>query len=276
MNELVLLFILIALAGCLAGILSGTIGVGGGVAIVPVLYYVFIVFGFSIDIALHTAIGSSLATIAITQLRSALGHKKLGAFNKLIWQKWALPIIIGAISGGVIAGFVAGYLLAFIFSFGMFLVACIMIYRAKFDLEEQFRLGLKLDSLIIYPIAFLSGVFSAIIGVGGGTFNVAVLTLMFRIGIREAIGTSSALGTLIGLCGAATFILTGWGKAILIPYSLGFVNVPSVLLIITFSILTVPLGVKLSHRLQQKQLQLFFAAVLIIAAVNIFYEGWTA
>lgn len=274
MNELILFFILISLAGCFAGLLSGIIGVGGGVVVVPVLYYVLTGSGFSIDTSLHVAIGSSLATVAITQFRSALGHMKLGSFNKVIWQKWALPISVGALAGSVVAGFIAGFLLAFIFAIGMFLIACIMAYRAKFGLSHQHKPRLTLESLALYPIAFLSGAFSAITGVGGGTFNVSALTLIFRVNIREAIGVSSALGTLIGLCGAMVFVLTGWGEANNIPYSLGFVNLPSVLLVISFSILTAPLGVKLSRRMQQEQLQTFFAIMLIIAAINMFYEGW--
>ena len=279
MNELILLFLLVVATGLGAGFLSGVLGVGGGVVIVPVLYYIFTRFGFAIDVSLPTAIGTSLATIMITQARSALGHRLRSAFNGVVWRSWSVPIIGGALTGGALAGFVSGKWLAFIFAIAIFLVAVVMIYRSMldgFDKNENQQPRFSLSSPMRYPMAFLSGLFSAIAGIGGGTFNVSALTLLFGLNIRESIGTASALGALIGLCGALTFVLSGLGKASLIDYSLGYVNVPFALLITLFSVLAAPLGVALSHRIAQKQLQIFFALMLLLAASNMFYEGWTA
>lgn len=279
MDSLVLLFVLVALTGSLAGFLSGVLGVGGGIVIVPVLYYVFTALGFSIDSSLHIAIGTSLATITLTQARSALSHYKRASFEPLVWRKWALPIAVGALVGGFIAGWVSGKWLAFIFSGGVFAVALVMIYRSTLGAvatDELHPPRFALASPILYPIAFLSGVFSAITGVGGGTFNVAALTLIFRLNIRAAIGTSAALGVVIGFCGTLVFIISGLDNPHLIAYSFGYVNVPAAILIIVFSVLTAPLGAAISHRIEQGRLQFFFALMLVIAAANMFFEGWQA
>ena len=285
---LIELLLLVAATGALAGFLSGVLGVGGGVVIVPVLYYIFISLGFSIDVSLHTALGTSLATIIITQGRSALSHRARGSFNGQVLRMWAVPLTLGALSGGMIAGFVSGKTLAFIFASGISLVALVMIYRARLDSSTNAPApphdtkGFALASPMRYPTAFLSGLFSAITGIGGGTFNVSALTLMFRLNIRESIGTSSALGVLIGLCGTfmfilgGTFILGGIEKQNLIPYSLGYIHLPSAALVVLFSILTAPLGVAFSHKIEQRQLQIFFALMLLAAAVKMFYEGWQA
>ena len=274
--DIALLLLLVALTGCTAGFLSGILGVGGGVVIVPVLYYVFVVLGFSLDAALHVAIGTSLATIMITQARSALSHRQRGSFNGMIWRDWSAPSMMGAVIGGLVAGLISGNMLAIIFGATLILVASVMIYRSLlgiFDMDELHppRFGLK--SLMRYPTAFFSGLFSAICGIGGGVFNVSALTLMFRVNIREAIGTAAGIGALIGLCGAAIFAVSGIGAAGRVPYSLGYVNVPSALLIIPFSIICAPWGVSWAHRLPQKKLQIIFAVMLIIAAANMLYEG---
>ncbi len=274
-SELLVLFLLVAATGCAAGFLSGILGVGGGIIIVPVLYYVFGLFGFSIEVALHMAIGTSLTTIIITQFRSAYGHRARGSFDDRVWRWWALPIILGTAAGAALAGVLHGRVLAFIFATGMFLVALLMFYRASLDEDKIPPSPFDLYSRLQFPFSVFSGMFAALTGIGGGTFNVSALYLLFGMDIRRAIGTSAGLGVLIGLVGAAGFVATGWSVADRLPYSLGYVNIPAICVIVPFTIIFSPLGVRAAHVISQRKLQVLFSVMLVAAAINMFYEGLT-
>lgn len=263
-------------AGVLAGLLSGIFSVGGGVIIVPVLYHIFIAQGASLDIALHTALGTSLATITLTQARAAREHHRRGSFDVLIWRRWAVAIVLGTIVGGVIAGVMSGAVLAFIFGTGMLVFAAILYHHARIDGMADRELPparWSIHSPITYLVSFLSGVFSALTGVGGGTVNVSALALMFRVPMHKAIGVSAALGVLIGLCGTLTFMAIGSGKADTLAHSVGFVHLPAAFAVVVFSLWMVPVGVAISHKASQRQLKGFFALLLVLSAVNMFFQS---
>ncbi len=270
--ELLPLFLLIAATGCFAGFLSGILGVGGGVVIVPVLYYIFTTFGFLIDVSLHMAIGTSLATIIITQFRSAYGHRARGSFDDRVWTWWALPMMFGAMAGAALAGVSRGQILALIFASGMFAVALLMLYRALLADDQASPSRFDLYSRLQFPVSALSGMFAAITGIGGGTFNVSALNLLFGMDIRRAIGTSAGLGVLIGLVGACGFVWTGWSVPDRIPMSLGYVNLPAVLAIVPFTIMFAPLGVRAAHAISQRKLQILFSMMLVIASIYMFND----
>ena len=270
-------FLLVAATGCFAGFLSGILGVGGGIVIVPVLYYTFEAFSlpmsFSADVSLHTAIGTSLATIIMTQSRSAYGHRGRGSFDDRVWAWWSVPMIIGALIGALVAGALDSQILAFIFATGMFLVALLMFYRARLAEEKIPPARFGLYSRLQFPISGFSGMFAALTGIGGGTFNVAALNLLFGMDIRRAIGTSAGLGALIGAVGAGGFVWTGWDMPGLIPWSLGYVNLLAVLMIVPFTIIFSPIGVRAAHAISPRKLQVLFAMMLVIASAFMFHDA---
>ena len=270
-------FLLVAATGCFAGFLSGILGVGGGIVIVPVLYYTFEAFSlpmsFSADVSLHTAIGTSLATIIITQSRSAYGHRGRGAFDDRVWAWWSVPMIVGALIGALVAGALNSQILALIFATGMSLVALLMFYRARLAQDEIPPARFGLYSRLQFPISGFSGIFAALTGIGGGTFNVAALHLLFGMGLRRAIGTSAGLGALIGAVGAGGFVWTGWDVPELIPWSLGYVNLLAVLAIVPFTIMFSPIGVRAAHAISPRKLQVLFAMILVIASAFMFYDA---
>ena len=275
-DNLIALLALLVLVGACAGFLSGLFGVGGGAIIVPMLYYNYTSLGVALDNALHIAIGSSLATIVLTQSASAYGHYRRGCFDFALWRLWALPLILGTIMGGAVAGVVSGRALLYLFSFGIFIIALIMIYRNIKDGESQPKPIFRKDSLFLYPLSFLSGLFSALIGIGGGSFNVSAMHLLFGVKIRQAIGTSSALGVLIGFFGMCAFMISGWGLTDELPFSLGYVNIPTLLLMIPFTILLTPLGVWVAYHLSPKYLRFAFALLLTGVSVHMFFEAFLA
>ena len=122
-------------------------------------------------------------------------------------------------------------------------------------------------------ISFLIGYFSVLIGIGGGSFSVPILTA-FGKNIHQAVGTSASIGFFIALPGFITYILTGWLVTDIPSYSIGYVNLPIVLSVPSISILTAPLGAKLSKKIDKIILKKIFALFLLIICINLIIENF--
>ena len=242
--EILRFIIPILITGFFSGLLAGLLGVGGGIIIIPVVFYILTNFNYSTDVIMRVAIASSLAVIFFTSISSMYSHYKLNSFingNMLV------------IFFVIIASFVA---------LNMLLNINIVI---KKDLPKSF--------LTNNIISFLIGYFSVLIGIGGGSFSVPILTA-FGKNINRAVGTSATIGFFIALPGFITYILTGWLVADIPNYSIGYVNLPIVLSVASISILTAPLGAKLSSRINKRILKFFFAVFLLIICINLIIENF--
>ncbi len=243
--------------GSAAGLLAGMFGVGGGLIIVPVLAWVFVGQDMDVDIIMHLAIGTSLASIWLTSLMSIRAHHRRGAVNWPLVQKLVVGIVLGALLGAVIADQLPTQALKRIFGVFELLVAAQMLlvsrYQAHFNLPG--RIGFTLVGAVI-------GVVSAIIGIGGGTLTVPFL-VWCRVPMIQAVATSAACGLPIAIAGAIGFIITGWNVEQLPAWSTGYLYWPAWLGIVLASSITAGLGARLAHKLPAARLRQLFALLLM-------------
>ena len=261
--ELAPLALAMLLTGAVGGILAGLLGVGGGIVIVPVLDTALGMQGVDPAIRMHVAVATSLATIIPTSISSSRAHRAKGAVDLPLVKFWGPYIFCGALVGSLLAAEVDSTALAMVFGLVALLVALKMMFvKADFHLTRQVPRG------AVGPLSPLCiGSLSSMMGIGGGTLSVPVMTLMNQP-IHKAVGTAAVFGFLISLPGALGFVVTGWGDARLPPGSLGYVNLIGFALISPVTVMTAPLGAKLAHRLSTRQLSLAFGAFLLIVSVR--------
>ncbi|WP_235207724.1 MULTISPECIES: sulfite exporter TauE/SafE family protein [unclassified Alteromonas] len=255
------LFIAMLSAGACAGFTAGLFGIGGGFVVVPVLLIIFNKMGVVEDVAVHLAIGTSLATIITTSLRAARSHSKRNAVDFTVVKSWAPWIILGVVVGLVIASDANASLLVGVFGAGVLLLSVHFLFPnwlAHKRLNKTMPEGRAKATLA----TFLGGI-SALLGIGGGTITVLTMTLSNRP-IHQAIGTASAFGALIAIPGTLGFIIIGWSKTGLPLGSLGYVNTIGWIAISAVSLLTAPLGAKLAHNLNPNMLKRAFGIYLVV------------
>lgn len=253
-------------AGLFAGFAAGIFGIGGGFVVVPALFVVLPLLGGTQEAIAHVAIGTSAATIIVTSIRSLLAHAKRGAVEFEVLKAWAPWIILGDGVGVLLAGHVDGHVLTMIFASGVFLMSLNFLLPKVGGkvISEEMPSGIARVG-----IAGGLGTFSALLGIGGGTIAIMVMTLCGR-SIHRAIATASGVGTLIAIPSAIGFALIGLRESGLPWGSLGYVNVPATLAIASMSILTAPLGVAAAHSLPAGPLKRIFGVYLVVIALIMF------
>ena len=252
--------------GVVAGILAGLLGVGGGIVIVPVLFWIFGLLALPAATSMHLAVGSSLATIIATSWASMRAHRRRGSVDESLLRRWGPAIFVGAAIGGVAAKFINGDGLRLFFGVIALLVAINMALPRQLKVSD----ALPKSGLANRAIAAVIGLFSALMGIGGGTLSVPTLTA-FSFPIHRAVGTASVIGMLIAIPAVAGFIWSGLGVPQRPPLSLGYVSLPAAALIFPMTMMMAPIGVKLAHRLNQRRLKIAFAVFLFITALRMLY-----
>ncbi|HID37243.1 MAG TPA: sulfite exporter TauE/SafE family protein [Ghiorsea sp.] len=248
--------------GLVVGFFAGLLGIGGGGIMVPLLIMIFMMQGFDSVQLVHLALGTSMASIVLTSMSSAYHHHKRGAVRWDVWQKMFLGLLLGTFTLSFFINYIPRTFLAIFFSVFMTYVAVQMFLNIKPKPSRTLpnRAGLA-------ATGFGIGGISALVAIGGGTMSVPFLTLC-NVRIQHAIATSAALGAPIALAGGLGYALSGWTEASLPAYSVGYVYMPAVLLISGMSVLTVPLGVKLAHRLPVGVLKKVFAVIMLLLAMK--------
>ncbi len=268
MEYWLLLGLTMLVVGLFAGVLAGLFGIGGGIVIVPVLEAAMGLLGVDAAIRMHIAVATSLATIIPTSISSARAHHKRNSVDLEIVKRWAVFVLLGALLGAWIASLVHSRSLALVFATLALLVAAKMVLLPD---TRKLTDGIPRGPLVpIIPTAI--GVFSSMMGIGGGTFSVMALTL-FNQPIHRAVGTAALFGLIISLPGTIGFIVTGWGDPRLPPGNLGYVSLIGVALIAPATVLTAPLGARLAHRLSQKRLSMLFGLFLLLVSMRLFYRA---
>lgn len=255
--------------GALAGLLAGLLGVGGGIVIVPVLSVILAVLGVEEEILMHVAVGTSLLTIVPTSISSARSHARRGAVDWSLIKRWGATIVIGAVLGGVAAAYLHSAALSGIFGAIALAVALFMLIRKEgrhlFD-------GLP-KGLLGQPIPLLIGGISTLMGIGGGTLGVPLLSAC-AYPVRQAVATASVFGLLIAVPGSAGFVISGWGHPDLPPFSLGYPNLLGLVCIAPLTILFAPLGAKVAHTIRPGLLRVLFAIFLLITSAKMIAGGF--
>ncbi|MCC2615723.1 sulfite exporter TauE/SafE family protein [Aestuariibacter halophilus] len=253
----------LALSGVFAGLLAGLLGVGGGIVIVPVLYFLFQHFGVSPEHAMAIATATSLATIIPTSLSSIRSHHRKGNVDWLLLKEWALFILVGVIAGSLVVTHVQGEWLTGLFGAIATLAALNMLLRAKASHWHDGLPGRAGQSLMASTI----GALSAMVGIGGGTLSVPLLT-GFNYPAHRAVGSAAAIGLLIALPGALTMIVMGQTPVDAPTGTVGLVNLPAFVCIVPLTVLFAPVGARLAHALDASLLKRIFAVVLLITGIR--------
>jgi len=260
---LITLAVLLVATGAVAGVLAGLLGVGGGIVIVPVLFLMFDVLDIPQNVAMHIAVATSLATIIPTSISSARAHHKRGSIDTGLFKSWAPFIFLGALIGGLLSRVFDSTTLTAIFGAVALLVAVNMVLPKQIILAQS----PPISTVGRATTGFGIGGFSALMGIGGGTLSVPILSMM-SFPVHRAVGTASAFGLVIAVPAVVGFIWSGFGVEGRPPYSLGYVSIPAAVLIFSASVFTAPLGSRLAHWLSPKYLRLAFAAFLFLSALR--------
>lgn len=260
------LAISLMVTGMVAGVMAGLLGVGGGIVIVPVLYHLFTFLGVDEAIRMHVAVGTSLATIIPTSIISSRAHFKRGSLNVVLLKQLIPSVIVGVVCGVVLSGYMSGAFLTAIFAIVALLVALNMALKKEgFTISD----GLPNKTGTSF-IGFFIGGISTLMGIGGGTLSVPILSA-FRTPMHTAVGTGAALGLVISLPGAFGFLVNGLGVDNRPPFSLGYVNLIGLFLIIPATMVMAPVGARLAHAINAKRLRQLFALFLLITSIKMFY-----
>ncbi|MGB0905710.1 MAG: sulfite exporter TauE/SafE family protein, partial [Mangrovicoccus sp.] len=260
---LALMLLLLAVIGAGAGVLAGLLGVGGGIVLVPAFFYAFGALGFDGPQLMQLCLGTSLATIIVTSIRSVLSHHKRGAVDWQILRSWAPGIVIGAVIGVMVAASLRSAMLQGIFGVLALVIGAYMgLSRPNWRLAQAMPQGLK--RAILSPVV---GFLSVLMGIGGGSFGVPLMSL-HNVAIHRAVATAAGFGVLIALPSTIGFLLMTLDPATRPPLSIGAVNLPAFAVVIAMTLITAPLGVKLAHAMDPKPLKRVFAVFLVLVALN--------
>lgn len=254
--------LLYLLTGAVAGLSAGLLGIGGGLIIVPILFFVFSHQQVPAENVMHMALATSLATIIITSLSSARAHHKRGAVLWPVVVSLSPGIVIGAWLGAMVASALATGVLRPVFGIFELLVAIHLLvnYKPPTHTPSISRARSMVGGTVI-------GSISSIVGIGGGTLTVPFL-LWHNISIRNAVASSAACGFPIAVAGTAAYVVSGWNAEGLPHWTLGYVSLPAFALIILTSIVTAPAGAALAHRLPERTLRILFALFLFALSMK--------
>ncbi|WP_317933424.1 sulfite exporter TauE/SafE family protein [Halioxenophilus sp. WMMB6] len=265
--ELLPVLVALIFTGIFAGVLAGLLGVGGGIVIVPVLYFVFQGLGVDAASAMVVATGTSLATIIPTSISSIRAHQKKGNVDWLLLKRWAPFMIVGVVIGSYLVTVVNGHFFSLLFGIIAVLVSLNMLFRAKAKPLAESLPPLPGQGLI----ASLIGFFSVMVGIGGGTLGVPTLTAL-NVAAHRAVGTAAAFGLLIALPGALMMLIKGTTPAAAPFGTFGLVNLPGFIAIVPLTVLFAPIGTSLGARLDGVMLKKVFAVVLGFTGVRMLFQ----
>ena len=267
-NEIINLLFVLSLAASVAGFMAGLLGVGGGIIIVPALYYAFTVLDFDIATRMHLSVGTSLAIIIPTSIISTKTHMEYDAVDFKLIKSFGIFILFGVIGGTFLAVNLKTPAFVLFFSIMAFIVGLFFIFY-----REQLLKNPKMISDSAKNISgIIIGFISVLLGIGGGSLMVPFMRT-FGYDIRRSIGTAAGVGFLIAVFGTITMI-TG-GKIvdnINTPYSLGYVNLLGFLVFVPVTMIMARVGAKAVYKIDKNILSKIFGIFLIIVSIRSFFE----
>ena len=261
------MLVLLAVIGGVAGVLAGLLGVGGGIILVFAFFYAFQTLGYGGPDLMQICLATSLATIIVTSVRSVMGHHKKGAVDWAILRGWAPGIVAGAVLGTLVVAGLRSSTLQVIFGVLALSVGLYMaLGRAHWRLGDTMPVGIR--RMLVSPVV---GFLSVLMGIGGGSFGVPIMTL-YAVPIHRAVATAAGFGVVIAVPAVIGFLVAPVEGAVP-PLTVGAVNLPAFGVVIAMTLLTTPLGVRLAHALDPKPLKRVFAVFLIAVALNMLRQA---
>ena len=268
LSELINLLLVLGVAAAVAGFLAGLLGVGGGIIMVPALYYAFTVLDFDIITRMHLSVGTSLAIIIPTSIISTKTHMEYDAVDFKMVKSFGIFILFGVIAGTFLAVNLKTAALVLFFSIFAFIVGLFFIFLREKLLENP----KEISDLVKNISGIVIGFISVPLGIGGGSLMVPFMRT-FGYDIRKSIGTAAAVGFLIAVSGSITMILGG--KIIdnvSTPFSVGYINLLGFLVFVPVTTVMARIGAKAVYRIVKKLLSKIFGTFLIIVSIRSFIE----
>jgi len=267
-GEIVNLLLVLSIAASVAGFMAGLLGVGGGIIMVPALYYAFTVLDFDIATRMHISVGTSLAIIVPTSIISAKTHMEHKAVDVNLVKSFGIFIILGVIGGTFLAVNLRTSDFILFFSIMAFIVGLFFIFfRDKF-LENPKKIKDSIKNISGVAVGFIS----VLLGIGGGSLMVPFMRT-FGYDIRKSIGTASAIGILIAISGTITMITGGEIiNNISTPYTIGYINLFGFIVFVPVTMLMARIGAKAVYKIDKKLLSKIFGSFLIIVSIRSFIE----
>lgn len=268
-HDLLTLTAMMLLTGAVGGVIAGMLGVGGGIVIVPVLDLVLAAMDVDSSVRMHVAVATSLATIIPTAISSSRAHNAKGAVDHDQLKRWGVAIFLGAIAGVLLASHVTGDVLSAVFG----IVALLVAIKMLLPLEGRHLAKAIPNGPAGQLIPFTIGGVSSMMGIGGGTLSVPIMTL-FNFPIHRAVGTAALFGLLISAPATVAFVVAGWNVEDLPPGSLGYVNLIGLAIIAPVSYFTAPWGARIAHALSKRQLGILFGLFLAVVAARMLIRAF--
>jgi uncharacterized membrane protein YfcA len=264
LGEIGFLVAAVVVAGIATGILAGLFGIGGGAIIVPVLYEIFRILGVPEEVRMQLCVGTSMAIIVPTTIRSYLTHRAKGAVLNDVVRAWAVPAVVGVAVGSVIAYFAPSAVFKIVFMVTVTIIAIKLLFgKDSWKLADEFP-----GRPAMAGYGFLIGLCSSLMGVSGGSVSNMIQTLYGK-SMHNAVATSSGLGVPITIAGTIGLALAGWSKMPLLPpFSIGYVSLLGVVIMAPVSSFTASYGALLAHRLSKRQLEVGFGLFLLLVSAR--------
>jgi uncharacterized protein len=262
--ELVWLAVALLGAGVVSGFFAGFFGVGGGAPVVFALYETFRIVGVPADVRMHMSVGTALAVMIPTAVVSYLGHRRRGSVDEDMAKAWAVPTVLGVIAGSFVAAVANQIALKFVFAglaafTGVKMLSSRMTWRLKSDTPSR---------PATWGAGILTGLFSSLMGIGGGVFGNMFLSLYGRP-MHQIVGTSASLGVLIAVPGMIGYMVAGLPFSDLTPPgSIGYVSLLAAMIVAPLAALSAPLGVYVAHRFTYAQLKRAFGIFLLVLSAR--------
>lgn len=260
--------LILLLGGVFGGLLSGMLGIGGGVLVVPLLIFLLPAMGLPAAIVVPTAIGTSLATIAVTTLSSAYAHQR-HANIQWAWVKQLAPVlVIGGALGSWIGVSIDPLILQRVFAVMLLILALRMIWKRQPRNKDKAIKNWKIRSM-----GTAIGAISALIGIGGGALVVPLLHY-YQVTMGRAVAVAAVCSVVLATFSTLLYAtMGGSAHGLKIAGLVGFIYVPAWLGIAATSVLFAPVGAKLAIRLPVRYLQRAFATLLIVVAIHLLITG---
>jgi uncharacterized protein len=263
-GELAILAAAIIAGGIVTGIFAGLFGIGAGSVIVPVLYEIFRWLGVPEEVRMQLCVGTSLAIIVPTNVRSYQVHRRHGAVLMDVVRAWSVPAVLGVAAGSLIAGLAPSAVMKIAFVMVTAIIGIkLLIGRDDWRIAEELPGGTASAAY-----GFAVGLASSVMGTSGGSVSNIFLTL-HGASIHNAVATSAAVGVPITIAGVVGYMLAGWPQqALMPPFSIGFVSLIGFALMAPVSSLAAPYGARLAHATPKRRLEIAFGIFLLVVSLR--------
>ena len=266
-NQYLLLIILMVITAFPVGFFAGLFGIGGGLITVPFLFFIFSSLNIDPNYIMHLAVGTSFSIIIPTSFVSVYTHNKHGAVDLQIIKSYALFVIIGVVVGTSLASIMKTKGLILFFTIVVYFLSIYLLFLK--EKAQETKPNFNLLPKIVF--GFISGFVSAPMGIGGAVMNVPILKY-FGYPINKAIGSAAAIGFFIALFGAIGFLISGSYLEADLPLSIGFINIPALLIFIPITTVMAKVGANAVHKIDKQKITKFFGIFLLVVGTIFLYR----